>query len=289
MVKIGVFIEAIQLAVAQGAIKADVAAEAIKLYTEVGEFFLRRNLFDQAAATDQEILAFEKRVQEALFTIDRVALGLSRAVGPELLSAADVATKGAGKSRSSTATTADTDVITFGKAITELLSLQDVARRVVGKVRTSAATTADAIGKGVARSRASSATSTDAAVKGPNKARSSAAAASDTQSKVIGRAVQDAVNVTDDINGSAVADDDQVIQFVKSLTDPVGASDVLARIAAYGRAFTESLSAADVVSRQTSKGLADNVGFSEQGLIFWQSYVDPTYLAEDYVGNSKTF
>jgi hypothetical protein len=38
-----------------------------------------------------------------------------------------------------------------------------------------------------------------------------------------------------------------------------------------------------------SKGVSDSVSMADSGLAYAQNYVDPTYLAEDYVGVSVTF
>lgn len=289
MVKIGVFIDAIQIAVAQGAVKADVAAAAIKLYAESGEFFLRRNPFDSAIASDSTLLAFEKRYQEYLTAVDIAALSLSRTVAPDVATASDQVSKGSHKARTDATHASDAQVLAFGKAINDLLALSETMQRVMTKPRADTATVSDIAAKGPSKPRADSAAVSDVASKGPGKSAQDAVGTTDVRSLTATKALADTVTSTDDINGSAVTDDDQVIQFIKTLTDPISAADVLQRIVSYSRAFNESVSVADAASRQASKPVADAVGTSDSGTVFWQSYCDPSYFAGDYVGNSISF
>lgn len=179
MVKIGVFIEAIQVAVAQGAISAEVGAEAIKYYAEVGEFFLRRNLFDEVLSSDQALLDFMKRFQEVSFAIDDVALSLGRGV-TDTASVSDSVSKGPNKARTEAIGTTDSEVLTFGKAVTEMLGTVESFQRVQGKTRTDTASVADTTTKALTKARTESLASVDVASKQTSKQRTDAAAVSDS-------------------------------------------------------------------------------------------------------------
>lgn len=134
MVKIGVFIEAIQVAVAQGAITAEVGAEAIKYYAEVGEFFLRRNAFDTATTADDTLLEITKRFQDAMVAIDVAVLSLNRGIN-ESVTASEVVSKGSSKSFAEGSTVADTSVRAFGKRVTDPITAADLLERIASYSR----------------------------------------------------------------------------------------------------------------------------------------------------------
>jgi hypothetical protein len=288
VVKIGVFIEAIQVAVAQGAIKAEAAAQAIQAFVDVGEFFLRRNPSDTTQPSDAALLRFEKLIQDQAVTVDATTLALLKGIFDSAI-ASDVKSLGFGKARANSVTLADVRVKTVGKGLTESQQATDQATRVVGKVRASAAAAVDAKALSFGQSRTDSVSVGDVDVLGLSKPRTDQASTSDADVLSVSKTLADAASVTDDLNGSAVADDDQTIQFIKSLTDPVTAQDILQRIVAYTRAFAEPATTADVARKQSSKQRSDSVATSDTGMLFWQDYADPTYFGGDYVGNSQSF
>jgi hypothetical protein len=78
----------------------------------------------------------------------------------------------------------------------------------------------------------------------------------------------DSVNVTDDVNGAAV-DDDQVAEFFKITGDQANVSDT----------------AENVFNKQPQ----DSLNLSNSGTILNQDYINgPDYFLEDYVGVSRT-
>jgi hypothetical protein len=78
----------------------------------------------------------------------------------------------------------------------------------------------------------------------------------------------DQVNITDDVNGAAV-DDDQIASFFKVMSDQLNLTDT-----------TESA---------FNKQSQDSLNLSNPGTILNQDYINgPDYFLQDYVGVSRT-
>ena len=89
-----------------------------------------------------------------------------------------------------------------------------------------------------------------------------------TFTNTFARALSDNITATDDINGEAVIDDDQTVQFIKTLLDNYNISD--SNILQPNKVETDQLSSTDQVTI-LNQGYADN----------------PNYFLEDYVGDSR--
>jgi hypothetical protein len=84
------------------------------------------------------------------------------------------------------------------------------------------------------------------------------------------RSFSESTNVTDDVNG-ALSEDDQLIEFFKSLSNQVALVDADRRYV-------------------MSKILAEIPAAASSGTLYSQGYtVDMSYFAEDYVGESRAF
>lgn len=86
---------------------------------------------------------------------------------------------------------------------------------------------------------------------------------SDLPSKNIGKVFAEVLGVTDDVDGEATVEDDQNIAFFKNTTNVAHVTDLLTRVVAYVRAFTETVGAADTPSLGVGKPLADSASVSE--------------------------
>lgn len=86
---------------------------------------------------------------------------------------------------------------------------------------------------------------------------------SDLPSKNIGKVFAEVLGVTDDVDGEATVDDDQNIEFFKNTTNVTQVTDLLTRVVAYVRAFTETVGAADTPSLGVGKPFADSMTISE--------------------------
>jgi hypothetical protein len=83
------------------------------------------------------------------------------------------------------------------------------------------------------------------------------------------KALADTANVTDDFDGAASIEDDQVMQFVTSRSEIATASESASLLA--------------------GKGLADSASTGDSGSLRMQGYCDDSYFAETYLGTSITF
>jgi hypothetical protein len=75
----------------------------------------------------------------------------------------------------------------------------------------------------------------------------------------------------------------------KVLQDTLALSDVFSRTVSFNRAFTDALTLTDVVRRTAGKGLADALALADAGSLVCQGYADPSYFADAYVGELRTF
>lgn len=127
-------------------------------------------------------------------------------------------------------------------------------------------------------------------------------------SGVIGELFNRAVNYYRDLLDSSVADDAVSLRPTKVFYDINSVADDFSRTLVYQREFSEVASSTDAIRLSTATNAqdigtatesavksvnninTDSASFTDSGLVFWQGYVeDPTYFAEDYVGNSQTF
>ena len=146
---------------------------------------------------------------------------------------------------------------------------------------------------------------------------------SESQSFNIGKAISDALSVTDDFDGQATAQDDQEMQFFKSLSDstsltdayvvdiaknlsespsiadsavfefdkPLSDSSSITDVYAceYGMAKTDSSLISESALKLTGKNFIESPSLTDSGSFRGQGYCDFTYFADDYVGFSGTF
>jgi hypothetical protein len=170
-----------------------------------------------------------------------------------------------------------------------------------------AASALEAIAKLFGKAVEDTSGASDAISKATTKPASDAAAGSDAQALTVGKAIDDQLFSTDDINGAG-ADDDQNISFFKVLSHPSFAVESIALLAAYLRSFADTGQAADSAvllagknsediagasdadAKLTGLGKSDTISSTDAGYALNQDYVDDAfYFADDYVGTKRTF
>jgi len=106
---------------------------------------------------------------------------------------------------------------------------------------------------------------------GYHKAVSDQAALQDVfaRSVVYQRSITDVFSVTDDIDGSATANDDQELSFIKVTSNSFSLLD------------NEFFNLAKIISESFSVG--------DSGQLIMQNYAEATYFAADYVGAAQSF
>ena len=116
------------------------------------------------------------------------------------------------------------------------------------------------------------------------------------------------VSYTRAFSESPSASEAHLLRTTKPFNEQTALSDTLERTVQFDRNFTDLSSISVDITIDTGRVLQDNgtviesavkstnnintdsASFTDSGLVFWQGYVeDPTYFAEDYVGNSQTF
>jgi hypothetical protein len=95
------------------------------------------------------------------------------------------------------------------------------------------------------------------------------ASTSESQTFNTTKALADTANATDDFDGAASIEDDQVMQFVSSRSETAHTSDIHVPL--------------------VGKGLADSASTGDSGSLRMTDYCDVNYFTESYVGTSLTF
>ena len=112
-------------------------------------------------------------------------------------------------------------------------------------------------------------TVSDAQTVSAGKGLTDTASTSESQTFNITKALADTANATDDFDGAASIEDDQVMQFVTNRSETATASESASLLA--------------------GKGLADSASTGDSGSLRMQGYCDDSYFAETYLGTSITF
>lgn len=100
-------------------------------------------------------------------------------------------------------------------------------------------------------------------------------------------------SVSKPLADNALVTDALAAAFIKALTDGVGINDAAETTDGLNlqavKSFSNVAFAADVSSRLISTGKSDVASASDVGSLVNQGYCDPTYFAEDYVGDARSF
>lgn len=124
-------------------------------------------------------------------------------------------------------------------------------------------------------------------------------------SRVMQKAVAETVNVTDNLDGSATAEDEQTAQLFKATTDTASILDteviVLSKPLAnsgnvadteavlLSKPAADAANVTDVEAILVAKPLANSGSVTDTGLISFPDYADPAYFSEQYVVDYRTF
>lgn len=193
------------------------------------------DFYGAANADDDETMSFIKKAGDLFYATDSFGALTS-------------------KVRTDSASASDSKTINAGKVLLDTFVKADVLTSAVGKALADAFTSSDArtnlFGKGL----------TDSSL------------TSETKAFAFSKSLSDTFISTDDFNGVANPDDDEVMSFFKTTSD----------------SFTKS----DSTSLRPGKGLTDSVSKSDGGSLVWTDYWDINYTVTTsgvYVGNSRTF
>jgi|APGre2960657404_1045060.scaffolds.fasta_scaffold72271_2 hypothetical protein len=161
------------------------------------------------------------------------------------------------------------------------LELSDTARasdsavKTVGKGLTETTQAGEILVKSYGKPLSDTGSASDLAAKTAGKTASDSAQASDTSTRTLNKALADTTYATDDVNGVA-ADDDQVIQVVKVLSEIVVPNETFVRAVGYSREFLDSAVNADVAAKTFIKNLTDTVNVSDDAQVGSEKIESPT-------------
>jgi hypothetical protein len=204
------------------------------------------------------------------------------------------------------------------KAISKRLLSNNISKRIIFSIvrlgififlfaTSNLANALDALAKLFSKALQDNAGASDADSKAITKPATDGSQALDAAALALGKTIADTVGATDDVNGIDV-DDDQNIIFFKVTSNSSSVADVLVRVAAYLRSFSNSANVGDVAALTFGRpvsdtgtmsdaevkfaglGKADTMAAGDAGELLNQDYVDnPNYFLDDYVGVKRTF
>jgi len=204
------------------------------------------------------------------------------------------------------------------KAISKRILSNNISKRIIFSIvrlgififlfaTSNLANALDALAKLFSKALQDNAGASDADSKAVTKAPTDGSQALDAAALAFGKTIADTVGATDDVNGVDV-DDDQNIIFFKVTSNSSSVADVLVRVAAYLRSFSNSANVGDVAALTFGRpvsdtgtmsdaevkfaglGKADTMAAGDAGELLNQDYVDnPNYFLDDYVGVKRTF
>jgi len=163
------------------------------------------------------------------------------------------------------------------------------------------------------KSKTDAAAIADSAVRILDKVFADAARLADQSYRSTTKSISDSLEVTDDVNGASIGDD-EVISFFKVINEQAAVSDTFVRRMDYGRPYSDEMAVSDLYSVGTEKSLSDGVSIGEEFVrqlqvtrafeessgvheqhsigffrTFDSTYVDGDYFAQDYLTNPDHF
>ncbi len=143
-----------------------------------------------------------------------------------------------------TARATDSAAKAVGKGLTEVAQASETLVKSYGKTLSDTGSASDLAAKTFGKTASDTATPSDAAVLGLNKT------------------LNDTAFATDDVDG-IVTDDDQIIQFMKVLSEVVTPTETLVIANGFNREFVESAVSGDVAAKTFIKNLIDTVNVTD--------------------------
>ena len=224
-----------------------------------------KGVLDGVSATDQSTRFVAKALQESqLVDTSKVSVSANKGLR-ESLSLADVVTRFGSKAIGDLLSTEDAATRVFAKSISDGFGLNDSAEALDGLLTQ------------VSKSVANVVFASDVLTRSSGKQVSDAASVEDAKAISLARPLSDAFAQLDHV----------VVQSSKGVTDIQSVLDAL-RVS-FTRPVADSFGLTEATSRSTGKTATDTQSLSDAGSLVVQGYCDPTYFAEDYVGEARNF
>lgn len=252
-------------ATAQG-LNAEAQYVLLKAAALTGYFLKFVNLDDVANLSDAQTKALGKSFGDLADSADTLRISSGKALA-DSAQAAEQAIKALNKGLAEIQAAAD--VITnreFGKALSDAgIAAEDLSFN-YGKPLADTAVPADVFLREIEYLRAflDEAINTDVSSKSMLKSVSEIQSASDEFSRSLAKQLIDTARPTDDLDGEATTEDDQLISFTKLRSESVSAADELVRAIEYFRSLVDSAVANDVSAREFIKAISDAVSVTDE-------------------------
>jgi hypothetical protein len=220
----------------------------------------------------------------------------------------ETVSKDVGKDESESIVLSDTSVFDLDKLVDEPITTLDDVAFFISKLTDDQLDVLEQVSLSVGIPVSDSGTVTDDSVWELIKAITDNPSLIDEARFDVAKSISDTVFVTDDLGGEATIDDDQTIQFLKVRSDIAFVTEVLSKIVAYNRdfsdvatvsdspalsfstSFADAFQAAEFAVKLLGKGESDTLAGVDSGTLLNQDYVDnPYYFADDYVGDKRIF
>ena len=197
-----------------------------------------KNITNVAGAAEaiQLVVAFVRQFSDTATITDSHASSVGRPVSDSYL-VSEAHSLRAGKALNDAGLLVDVDTLDVGKALADSPVATDAEVRGIGKLLSNTSLATDSFSQGLVKILADTVDFADAA----------------TFDLITVREFEDTVDATDDVDGTASILDDQEIAFIKFVNNTAGVADLLARVVAYTRGFSDQPAASDGHSTQTSK------------------------------------
>lgn len=246
---------------------------------------------DVASATEVHVKDFTRNIAEVAPTSDVLTKALTFIRGlADTAIGADTAGKRLERQRSEAVGAFDIHIVEQSKVLSEVSSATDTQDKRLERNLADTPSAFDVLSRLVSfqRSYADDALGNDVAGKSVEKQLNEPTSALDEL--VISRAkvLSDFAYATDDVNGAS-ADDDQVMQFIRTRNDPVNTDDIIVIASSFVRTYSEQAGTSEVAAKSFTKASVEQIAAMDSGFIRNQGYCEIDYFAEDYVGTAQTF
>ncbi len=271
-----------KVTVAQEALIANVTYELLSVNGVAGKFFTAVYLSDAAAPSDLAVFGVGKVVQTPATAVDVLALSVNTSrsdTGQVVDSYAAVL----GKPFTDVAACADVTFLLTARSVGDAAAVGDSAQFSIGKAFADWSAVSDVAVRTATTPKADSAAAIDSSALSVGKLSNDEANAADIAVFGFTKQVQDFVFATDDVNGAAV-DDDQNIIFFKLLSNASAVFDTVSLLATFDRAITDSSQVLDVAALSAAKTLSDGAAIGDTIFISFllaRDFLDTVFVTTD--------
>lgn len=248
---------------------ASVSVSAIALAYEIGEWLIHYRRVDPISVADgtgvlgQMFLSFFKTKTDNAVLADDVSQEFVKGLR-HIAGLSDDQIMAFFKTLADPAVVQDAKALYLQKPLNELVAnTEDHAYLLTKKVKEDIVGLSDAKLYVFFKALLHVAGASDALANSFSKPTSDGYSVADAYASFLTKIVSDSINVTDDVDGAASIQDDQEMQFTKSVTDIAGVSDEIYIIIEVLREFFDTAAVSDLVALGFSKPVADVAEFTD--------------------------